>query len=189
MAFGLLCAFLVLAAALAGARLTRRVRPLWYAVGLIFTGWSLFAPDSLPAGELRSPSSLLLGLTLSLLSALHVYWAFGGRGGFAVAIPEIQGSPAFRPPPWMTLVVAVMLAFAASLSFYVGLIASHPPPSQPVHVATFVMGGVFLLRAFGDFRYVGVFKSIRDTGFARWDDLLFNPLCWWIGTLACWSAR
>jgi hypothetical protein len=33
------------------------------------------------------------------------------------------------------------------------------------------------LRAIGDFRYVGFFKRIRDSKFARLDTLAYSPLC------------
>jgi hypothetical protein len=41
----------------------------------------------------------------------------------------------------------------------------------------FVIAALFLLRAIGDFKYVGFFKSVSQTDFARLDSLLFTPLC------------
>jgi hypothetical protein len=34
-----------------------------------------------------------------------------------------------------------------------------------------------LARAMGDFNYVGFFKRVRGTRFARMDTLLYSPLC------------
>jgi hypothetical protein len=43
---------------------------------------------------------------------------------------------------------------------------------------------MFLLRAIGDFRTVGFWKSITDTPFAHWDTRLYSPLCLGIAALA-----
>jgi hypothetical protein len=34
-----------------------------------------------------------------------------------------------------------------------------------------------LARTVGDFKYVGLFKRVRGTPFARLDTLLYSPLC------------
>ena len=44
-------------------------------------------------------------------------------------------------------------------------------------IAAWVFAAMFALRAIGDFRYVGFFKRIRDTRFARLDTLAYSPLC------------
>ena len=45
-------------------------------------------------------------LILSLLSLLHVYWAFGGRFGVGAVVPERAGVRLFQPSRGMTLLVA-----------------------------------------------------------------------------------
>jgi len=40
---------------------------------------------------------------------------------------------------------------------------------------------IFILRAVGDFNYVGIFKKIKNTEFARADSKIFIPLCLIIG--------
>ncbi|WP_268893745.1 DUF3995 domain-containing protein [Paenibacillus puerhi] len=32
----------------------------------------------------------------------------------------------------------------------------------------------------GDFRYVGMFKRVRGSRFARHDNYVFTPLCFWL---------
>ena len=39
------------------------------------------------------------------------------------------------------------------------------------------LAAIFVLRALGDFQYVGFSKRIRGTQFAHWDDRIFSPLC------------
>jgi hypothetical protein len=46
-----------------------------------------------------------------------------------------------------------------------------------VQIAAWLIAAVFALRAIGDFRYVGFFKRIRDSKFARLDTLAYSPLC------------
>jgi len=50
-------------------------------------------------------------------------------------------------------------------------------------VLAWVLAALFLIRAVGEFRYVGFFKSVRDTRFATWDSWLFSPLCLLIAVL------
>ena len=57
-------------------------------------------------------------------------------------------------------------------------------PSWIFYSGTWVISLLFLLRTIGDFRYVGFFKSVTDTNFARWDTILFSPLCLFIGIVA-----
>ncbi len=42
---------------------------------------------------------------------------------------------------------------------------------------------VFIIRAIGEFHYVGFFKQIKDTDFGQMDTLLFSPLCLVIGLM------
>jgi len=53
-----------------------------------------------------------------------------------------------------------------------------------VEIAVWLIAAVFALRAIGDFRYVGFFKRIRDTRFARLDTLAYSPLCAVLGVLS-----
>ncbi len=45
----------------------------------------------------------------------------------------------------------------------------------------YVIGSIFLLRAIGDFKYVGFFKSIKNTEFGRMDTQFYSPLCLYLG--------
>jgi hypothetical protein len=129
--------------------------------------------------------SFVLGIFVALLllaiGLLHGYWAFGGRWASRVVIPEIGGRLAFQPPVAATVAVAFALFTAAALvSGQLGLWGNHFP-SWVFRVATWVMGAVFLIRAIGDFRLVGLFKKVCDTRFASWDTRLFTPRCLFMG--------
>ncbi|MEO6010221.1 MAG: DUF3995 domain-containing protein, partial [Vicinamibacteraceae bacterium] len=49
------------------------------------------------------------------LSALHVFWAAGGRAGGGAAIPRTSGRALFTPSPLSTLAVAAALLAAATV--------------------------------------------------------------------------
>jgi hypothetical protein len=40
---------------------------------------------------------------------------------------------------------------------------------------------VLIIRAIGDFKYVGFFKRIKNTPFARYDTQYYAPLCLYLG--------
>ncbi len=114
---------------------------------------------------------------LTSLAALHFYWALGGRAGKSAAIPERNGKPVLRPTASATLLVGLALLLA------VAIIATQarfifPGRFQPyARIVCAALALVFLARAVGDFRYVGFFKSVGATRFARLDTYVFSPLC------------
>jgi hypothetical protein len=117
------------------------------------------------------------------IAALHVYWAARGMaGGDAAtvggAVPvRADGSPLFRPGPLATLAVAVLLAAAAVVVLGRAGVVALVAPVILYRVATWVLGIVLLLRAIGDFRYVGIFRRERHSRFAAMDTVLYTPLC------------
>lgn len=124
--------------------------------------------------------ALVNGSILLLISIIHVYWAFGGQWGLAVAVPERNGAKAFQPGRLATLIVA--LAFGCMALFYVykiGWLTSLNAlvPNWLDRWGLWSLAAVFLLRAVGDFRYVGFFKRVRQSRFARLDTRFYSPLC------------
>lgn len=126
-----------------------------------------------------------------MLSALHLYWAAGGRTG--AALPERDGAPIFQPGIASTLVVAGLLALAGLLvlaragQWPVALL-----PHWMVTLGTPVVALVLIARAIGDFRYVGFFKTVRDTRFARLDTRVFSPIALLLGAataVVAWGPR
>ena len=127
-----------------------------------------------------------LGAIFGFLSALHVFWAFGGTWGVWAAVAEIHGRPRFVPSKGATLVVAAALAAAAVVVLTrAHLILGSVPPWASQSAAA-VLGTVFVLRSIGDFRLMGFFKSVRGTRFARRDTWLYSPLCVLLGLGAWW---
>ena len=121
-------------------------------------------------------------LVLCALAALHLYWAVGGRWGAEAAVPERSGKPLFRPGPAACVVVAALLLCAAVVvwSKPSGWSRSFMPHGWST-VGTLGVALVFIVRAVGDFRWVGFFKKERTTRFARLDTVLYSPLCLILG--------
>ena len=122
-------------------------------------------------------TAFALATVLAFLSALHIYWAFGGRWGWGAAIPQVDGRPAFTPSRFATLVVAVGLAAAAALPLVRAGVFPFPVPLWLSQWSAGLLSLIFFVRAVGDFRLVGFFKRVRGTPFAIWDTRLFSPLC------------
>ncbi len=122
-------------------------------------------------------TALALASVLAFLSALHLYWALGGRWGWGAAIPQVDGRPAFTPSRLATLLVALGLAAAAVLPLARTGALPFPVPQWLSQWSAVLLALIFFIRAVGDFRLVGFFKRVRGTPFAIWDTRLFSPLC------------
>lgn len=121
---------------------------------------------------------ILLSFTFLSLSVLHFFWAFGGTWGLDATLPtSVDGTRLLNPKPRDSAIVGFgLLAFG---SFY-ALLLSFIPDLLPAWMITYLLWitpSIFLLRAIGDFRYVGFFKRVRTTKFGEWDSKLFSPFC------------
>jgi len=115
--------------------------------------------------------------TLTVLGLFHLLWAAGVKLGSTAALPERNGRPLFQPGRGWTLVVAGGL-FGGALALLARLgIVQTPLPARWSASGCWLLATLFGLRAVGEFRYVGLFKRVRGTAFARWDTRLYTPLC------------
>jgi hypothetical protein len=123
--------------------------------------------------------ALLEAVSLGLIGALHMYWAFGGRWAADVAVPSLESRPltsVFKPTPGATLAVAGLLFLAALVvlersGWTVGVL-----PAWMSGLGIWVLSAVFVARSLGEFRYVGWFKRVKTTRFAVYDTRVFTPL-------------
>jgi hypothetical protein len=117
-------------------------------------------------------------IIFGVLSALHVYWALGGRAVSSAVVPEVGGKKTFDPGPGATLVVAALLALAAlDIALRSRWVELSFAPEALVRFGAWTLAVVFGLRAVGDFRTVGFFKRVRATRFAQLDSRIYSPLC------------
>lgn len=128
---------------------------------------------------------IITGISVFLLACVggvHMYWAFGGRKGSSVAIPSVSGSGAltFKPGAIATFTVALLVFSAALLLSIQGQLLPTTLSGSWVTWGCWLCTFVFGLRTIGDFKYVGLFKRVKRTRFAKYDTLLFTPLCLWL---------
>jgi hypothetical protein len=143
-------------------------------------------------GEYWFPNAMIAGRLTTIifvaLGAMHLYWALGGKAGKGSVIPTRDGEPVLCPGAIGTLLVAgALFIMATLLAIRSGWIAANPLFFLS-GVATWLICALFGLRAVGDFRYIGFFKSVRDSRFARLDTLIYSPICVVLALLAGWAA-
>jgi hypothetical protein len=110
-----------------------------------------------------------LSLTLVLLSlaAIHVYWAARGVGTTTGIPTRADGTPVFRPSRVATLGVALALGIAASLVAGRAQLIDLGLSTVILRLGVWGVATAFAARTVGEFRYVGLFKRVRGTPFAR----------------------
>lgn len=126
----------------------------------------------------------LLVAIFVLLAGLHFYWAARRGAALEGFVPTVDGTPLITPGRLASLAVGVaLLAAAGVVSCRAGLWCALLPP-WAARWGIWVIAALFAARAVGDLRYVGFFKRVRDSRFARRDTWIFSPLCAAIAALA-----
>ncbi|MCA9504497.1 MAG: DUF3995 domain-containing protein [Myxococcales bacterium] len=128
--------------------------------------------------------AVILASIFALLALVHFYWATGRAHDLGGAVPTRDGKPLFEPGPIATAAVGCALAAAAATVALRGGLWTPGLPPWVARVGIWALAVLFALRAIGEFRYVGFFKRVRDTRFARLDTLVFSPLCATIAILS-----
>ncbi len=127
---------------------------------------------------------IILCLVFFALAFIHFNWVLGGEFGYAQSLPTNEsGERVLNPKRIESAIVA--LGLAAFGVFYLlksGLIHTILP-MWIMQYGGWVISIIFILRAVGDFKYIGFFKSIRNTDFGELDTKIFSPLCLAIGVI------
>ena len=119
-------------------------------------------------------------LLLISMGTVHVYWAFGGVIGLDKALPTQDGKRLLDPGKLLTFLVALFLFGFASVAYLLNF--SENFYESYVTNMGWGLAIIFLLRAIGDFNMVGIFKTIKETEFAKHDTKYFVPLCLFLGS-------
>ncbi|WP_225037393.1 DUF3995 domain-containing protein [Winogradskyella sp. SM1960] len=128
--------------------------------------------------------SIILFVIFSSLGFIHFYWLLGGKWGLEKALPTKEaGQKAMEPPKIATVIVGIgLISFGLIYLIKTGLI-NFQIPNWIVTYGSWTIPCIFILRAIGDFNYVGLFKKIKNTEFSKADSKWFIPLCLTIGIL------
>jgi hypothetical protein len=134
---------------------------------------------------LKTIIDLVLAIVFLSLAAIHVYWAFGGKGAAAATVPSnLNNKPIISPGPVDCMVVALgLLGFCVFVLIRSGILLIGLP-GWLLNYGLWAIAALFLLRAMGEFKYVGFFKKIKSTQFGQMDTKYYSPLCLLIAVLA-----
>jgi hypothetical protein len=128
--------------------------------------------------------SIFLSLVFLFLSALHLYWGFGGKWGKDAAIPtRADNSRVFSPGSLSTFIVGIGLLAIGAFILVKAKFITISIPYFLVKSGLWIIAALFIGRAVGEFNYVGFFKKIRSTKFGQNDTKYYSPLCMVIGIL------
>lgn len=112
------------------------------------------------------------GFVLLFISFLHIYWGFGGLRLTSKVIPVTHnGEKLFEPGRLATFFVAFFLMVGSLI-----LLAPAHMPETTVRWGSYLFAFIFFARGIGEFRYIGLFKRVRKTEFAKADTYLYVPL-------------
>ncbi|PCJ64894.1 MAG: hypothetical protein COA58_11515 [Bacteroidetes bacterium] len=128
--------------------------------------------------------SLVLFVTFTILGGFHFYWLSGNTWGLKKVIPtKTNELNTLEIPKFATLLVALALTTFGLLYLLKSGLIHIQIPNWVTDYAYWIIPSIFILRAIGDFKYLGFFKKIKNTEFGKTDSKLFSPLCLGIGVI------
>ena len=128
--------------------------------------------------------SMFLSIVFGILGGFHLYWFFGGKWGLEKVIPsKDKETESLSIPRLATLFVAIVLMFFGFIYVIKTGVIAIQIPYFIRKIVYWVIPLLFLVRAIGDFNYVGIFKKIKHTEFAKADSRVFIPICITIGII------
>jgi len=128
--------------------------------------------------------SLILFSIFIALGGFHFYWLFGGVWGLKKVIPSKDNKAStLTIPKFATLLVGLVLVIFGLMYLMKSGLINVQNSYWVTNYGYWVIPSFFILRAIGDFNYVGFFKKVKNTEFAKADSKIFSPLCLIIGII------
>ncbi len=119
----------------------------------------------------------LFGLALTIIAAIHLYWAACGSIWKAGAILSRGGVAGPVAQPLIHSLVGVALLGMATAVGSTAYLLPLILPAGLLRGKSVLLALIFTARAVGEFRYVGFFKRVRGNVFAGRDTYLYSLLC------------
>jgi predicted permease len=118
---------------------------------------------------------------LAALTIMYVYWFLGGKNSIQYFFPSNSSlrRSKVKPKKWKLFITAIVLAAMTWLNIeQIQYFIFDPVRHQEV----FLWGNrcisiIFLLRAFGNFTYIGFTKTFTDSTYAKLDTYVYSPAC------------
>ena len=128
--------------------------------------------------------SILLFVVFLTLGFIHFNWVIGGTWGFDKSLPAYEnGEIIFNPRKIDSAIVGLGLCLFGVVYLLKSGLVNFQLPNWIVTYGGWIIPCIFILRAIGEFKYVGFFKKIKQTDFGKMDSKLFSPLCLAIGLI------
>ena len=109
--------------------------------------------------------TIAVALAFFLEGALHLYWAATDSLPVEAVLPHEDGLPLLEPEPAVTVATGVLMWVAE-------LIVVLPGTYLKLGLAA-----LLFLRSLGELHYIGFFKKVRGSRYARLDTWVYSPLC------------
>jgi hypothetical protein len=126
---------------------------------------------------LNTALALCVSVVFVALALWHFRMALRPASGVSGAVPSVDGMPLFVPSTRATVAVGIVLLLFACLVAATGGLVHVGVSPRLLTWSSFVLALGLLARTIGEFKYVGFFKRVRGSRFARLDTLLYSPLC------------
>ncbi len=128
--------------------------------------------------------TIVLFLIFLFLSSIHIYWGFGGHWGNGAVMPTKDDNTKVMMPGLLpTFLVAFGLLGFGLFVLIKSKVTDFNLPTWLDKYGLWIIAGIFIIRAIGEFNYVGLFKKIKHTKFGQNDTKYYSPLCLTIGIL------
>jgi len=111
------------------------------------------------------------------LALWHFFMAWSPGSGEGSAVPSVEGKPLFVPSAAATVAIGVVLLLFAGLVAAASGFMAIGLPAGVLRWLCYALSLGLLARAVGEFKYVGFFKRVRGSRFAKLDSLVYSPLC------------
>lgn len=117
----------------------------------------------------------LPGILLLALALIHFYWAIFGIKDVATVVPtNPKDNNVLAPSKVATIAVGLILLLLSLVFFYKSRLMDE---FYWINYVSKAVGFLFLIRALGDFKYVGFFKRVKNSKFSKLDTKYYSPLC------------
>ncbi|WP_420319930.1 DUF3995 domain-containing protein [Flagellimonas sp.] len=125
--------------------------------------------------------AILISIVLIILAILHFFWAIFGIKEPEAVVPTPIGSNQVKTPNKImaVLVGIILLGFAF---VFINKIINYVD-FEWLRYVSMGIALIFIVRAFGDFKYVGFFKTAKNSKFSALDTRYYSPLCLLMGIL------
>jgi len=131
-------------------------------------------------------AAILLIFVFTVLAGIHIYWVLGGKWGSDVVLPTKNDHvKVIMPGILPTLIVAFgLLCFSYLVLMQVTSLKFPFGHNLAYHYGLWMIASIFLIRAIGEFNFIGIFKKVKHTKFGQYDTRYFSPLCLLLSILA-----